>query len=76
VILAGEDDYWDGLVAWVKGSLLSRGKIGPEDLPLLQRARTPDEVLALVATEPARLRATSSPAASTSFPAAAGRPPS
>jgi uncharacterized protein (TIGR00730 family) len=52
VILAGEDDYWDGLVAWVKGSLLSRGKIGPEDLPLLQRARTPDEVLALVATSP------------------------
>jgi predicted Rossmann-fold nucleotide-binding protein len=52
VILAGEDDYWDGLLAWVKGSLLSRGKIGPEDLPLLQRARTPDEVLALVATSP------------------------
>ena len=52
VILAGDDDYWDGLVAWVKGSLLGRGKIGPEDLPLLQRARTPDEVLALVATSP------------------------
>ena len=52
VILAGDDDYWDGLLAWVKGSLLGRGKIGPEDLPLLQRARTPDEVLALVATSP------------------------
>ena len=45
VILAGDDDYWDGLLAWVKGSLLGRGKIGPADLPLLQRARTPDEVL-------------------------------
>ena len=52
VILAGDDDYWDGLLAWVKGSLLGRGKIGPADLPLLQRARTPDEVLALVATSP------------------------
>ena len=52
VILAGEDDYWDGLVGLAERSLLRRGKIGPEDLALLQRARTPDEVLALVATSP------------------------
>jgi len=52
VILAGEDEYWDGLLSWLNTSLLGRGKIGPEDLALLQRARTPDEVLALVAKSP------------------------
>ena len=52
VILAGDDQYWDGLLSWLGGSLLSRGKIGAEDLALLQRARTPDEVLALVARSP------------------------
>jgi predicted Rossmann-fold nucleotide-binding protein len=52
VILAAEDDYWDGLLDWIKRSLESRGKVGPEDLGLLQRARTPEEVLKLVATSP------------------------
>jgi uncharacterized protein (TIGR00730 family) len=52
VILAGDDEYWDGLVSWLSSSLLRRGKISPEDLALLQRARTPDEVLALVARSP------------------------
>jgi uncharacterized protein (TIGR00730 family) len=48
VILAGDDDFWDGLLTWLSSSLLRRGKIGPEDLALLQRARTTEEVLALV----------------------------
>ena len=52
IILAGEDDYWDGLLSWLSSSLLRRGKIGPSDLALLQRARTPQEVLELVATSP------------------------
>ena len=52
VILAGEDEYWDGLLTWLSSSLLRRGKIDPEDFSLLQRARTPDEVLALVAKSP------------------------
>jgi uncharacterized protein (TIGR00730 family) len=52
VILAGEDEYWDGLLSWLGTSLVPRGKIGSEDLALLQRARTPDEVLALVAKSP------------------------
>jgi hypothetical protein len=52
VILAGEDEYWDGLLGWLSSSLLRRGKIGPEDFSLLQRARTPAEVLALVAKSP------------------------
>ena len=29
VILAGDDDYWDGLLRWVRGTLLARGKIRP-----------------------------------------------
>jgi predicted Rossmann-fold nucleotide-binding protein len=49
VILAGDDEYWEGLLGWLSSSLLRRGKIGPEDLGLLQRARTAEEVLALVA---------------------------
>ena len=49
MILAGDDEYWEGLLGWLSSSLLRRGKIGPEDLSILQRARTTDEVLALVA---------------------------
>jgi hypothetical protein len=52
VILAGDDEYWEGLLGWLSSSLLRRGSIGPEDLGLLQRARTTDEVLALVARRP------------------------
>jgi hypothetical protein len=52
VILAGDDEYWDGLLAWLSSSLLRRGKIGPEDFSLIKRARTPEEVLALVARSP------------------------
>ncbi len=49
VILAGDDDFWEGLLTWLSSSLLRRGKIGPEDLALLQRGRTTEEVLALLA---------------------------
>jgi uncharacterized protein (TIGR00730 family) len=52
VILAGDDDYWDGLMEWIKGPLVRRGKVSPEDVALLQRARTPEEVLLLVAKSP------------------------
>ena len=52
VILAGDDQYWDGLIDWLKGSLLSRGKVSPEDVAMLQRARTPEEVVLLVAKSP------------------------
>jgi uncharacterized protein (TIGR00730 family) len=48
VILAGDDEYWEGLLGWLSSSLLRRGMIGPEDLGILKRARTPEEVLALV----------------------------
>jgi uncharacterized protein (TIGR00730 family) len=52
VILAGPDDYWDGLVDWLRTQLVPRGKISPEDLALVQRARTPAEVLLQVAKSP------------------------
>ena len=52
VILAGEDEYWEGLLSWLSSSLLRRGTIGPEDLAILQRARTAEEVLAFVARGP------------------------
>jgi hypothetical protein len=39
-------------VEWIKGPLARRGKLSPEDVTLLQRARTPAEVVALVARSP------------------------
>jgi uncharacterized protein (TIGR00730 family) len=48
VILAGDEGFWDGLLAWLSSSLLRRGKIGPEDLGILKRAATTEEVLALL----------------------------
>ncbi len=48
VILAGDDEYWEGLLSWLSSSLLRRGMIGPEDLGILRRARTPEEVVSLV----------------------------
>jgi len=48
VILAGDDEYWEGLLSWLSSSLLRRGKIGPEDLGILERARTAEEVVSLV----------------------------
>jgi uncharacterized protein (TIGR00730 family) len=49
VVLAGEDEYWEGLLGWISSTLLRRGKISPEDLSILKRARTPEEVLACLA---------------------------
>jgi uncharacterized protein (TIGR00730 family) len=49
VILAGDDEYWEGLLGWLSSSLLRRGMIGPEDLGILTRASTAEEVVSLVA---------------------------
>src|SRR5512139_1039988 len=53
IILAGDDGFWDGLLSWLSSSLMRRGKIGPEDLALLRRATTAEEVVALLARGPA-----------------------
>jgi uncharacterized protein (TIGR00730 family) len=48
IILAGQNDYWDGLLDWIRGTLVPRGKITREDAEILQRAHTPDEVVRLL----------------------------
>jgi uncharacterized protein (TIGR00730 family) len=48
VILTGEDDYWDGLLGWIQGTMVRRGKIREEEVQILQRARSPKEVLRIL----------------------------
>ena len=48
VILAGDDEYWAGLLAWIEGTLVARGKLRAEEMSILKRARTPQEVIDLV----------------------------
>ena len=47
VILAG-DGYWDGLMAWIKDTLIPRGKVRPEEMGILRRAHTPQEALRIL----------------------------
>jgi uncharacterized protein (TIGR00730 family) len=48
VILAGNDQYWDGLVEWLRHTVVPRGMVSPQEANILRRATTPDEVLALL----------------------------
>jgi uncharacterized protein (TIGR00730 family) len=50
VILAGDDEYWDPLLSWIKGTLVKRGKVAEHEVEILKRATTPEEVLAILAT--------------------------
>jgi len=43
VVLFGTD-YWGGLIEWLKGTMLERGKIGPEDLSHFMVTDDPEEV--------------------------------
>ncbi len=45
VVLAGSDDYWDGLYSWIETMLVSRGKVRRDEVRILQRARSPQAVL-------------------------------
>ena len=54
VILAGDDEYWRGLLSWIESTLLPRGKISPGDRALLKRARSTEEVLSFIAGDPER----------------------
>ncbi|MGZ6339180.1 MAG: LOG family protein [Candidatus Limnocylindrales bacterium] len=47
VILVGSA-YWQGLLAWVRDTLLARGAIGPDDLALLQVVDEPAEACRIV----------------------------
>jgi predicted Rossmann-fold nucleotide-binding protein len=36
--------YWQGLVDWIRGTMLQEGKISPDDLDLIQVMDDPEEV--------------------------------
>ena len=48
VILAGNDAYWDGLVNWIRGTVVDRGMVSPHEAGILKRADTPEAVLRLL----------------------------
>jgi uncharacterized protein (TIGR00730 family) len=43
-----DSDYWDELLAWIRGELLADGMISPEDLDLLRVTNDVDEAVAYV----------------------------
>ena len=49
VILAGDDAYWEGLLRWIEDTLVARGKVRADEVGILKRARTPEEVVQLLA---------------------------
>jgi uncharacterized protein (TIGR00730 family) len=48
VILAGEHQYWDGLINWINQTVVKRGKVRDAEVGILQRAETPAEVLKIL----------------------------
>lgn len=48
VILAGEHQYWDGLINWINQTVVKRGKVKDAEVGILQRAETPAEVLKIL----------------------------
>ena len=48
VILAGEGQYWDGLINWINQTVVKRGKVREAEVGILQRAETPAEVLKIL----------------------------
>ena len=47
IVLVGSE-YWSGLLAWIKETLLVEGKIHAEELDLIQVADTADEVVRII----------------------------
>jgi hypothetical protein len=47
IVLVGSA-YWSGLLDWMKTTMLTDGKIGPEELSLLQIVDDPDEVVKII----------------------------
>jgi uncharacterized protein (TIGR00730 family) len=48
VILAGEHQYWDGLIDWINKTVVKRGKVRDGEVEILQRAETPADVLKIL----------------------------
>jgi uncharacterized protein (TIGR00730 family) len=51
VILAGDDDYWSGLLGWIEKTLVGRGKVRPEEVDILRRARGVEDVLKILSAK-------------------------
>jgi uncharacterized protein (TIGR00730 family) len=47
IVLVGRD-YWSGLLAWLKDTMLARGNIGPAEFSLISVADDPDEVVRII----------------------------
>jgi uncharacterized protein (TIGR00730 family) len=47
IVLVGTR-YWSGLISWLRETLLAEGKIGPEDLDIVQVTDDPDEAVRLM----------------------------
>src|SRR5262245_62962603 len=52
VILVGDDGYWDGLIDWISTTMVKRGKVRPDEVKIIQRARTPQEVVKILKRQP------------------------
>jgi uncharacterized protein (TIGR00730 family) len=48
VILVGDDGFWDGLFEWINKSLVPHNKVRPDEVEILQRARTAKDVLKIL----------------------------
>ena len=47
IIMVGED-YWKGLIEWIKNTMLAEGNVSPEDLELFSVVDTADEAVNLI----------------------------
>jgi uncharacterized protein (TIGR00730 family) len=47
VVLVGHD-YWSGLLAWLKDTVLAQGKIGPAEFSLITVVDDPEEVVTII----------------------------
>ena len=43
-VILYNSDYWKGMLDWIKGTMLTDGKIGPDDINLMRVLDTPEEV--------------------------------
>jgi uncharacterized protein (TIGR00730 family) len=49
IVLVGSG-YWNGLLGWLKETMLAEGNIGPEELELFHVADDPAEILKIIKT--------------------------
>lgn len=56
IVLVGTD-YWQGLIDWLRGPVLERGTISPDDVNLLRLTDDPAEAVRIVQERDAELRA-------------------